>query len=68
MRVDVYQIIKNYINLVERLDDKVAKDNFPALDDDTLADAIAEYLGDKYSLNLFHETYDEVAKTFKIFG
>ena len=66
--MQVYQIIKNYINLVERLDDKVAKDKFPALDDDTLADAIAEHLGDKYSLNLFHETYDEVAKTFTIFG
>jgi len=71
MSVRVFEVIKFYIAHVERLDDTSAKAMFPELDDDNLADSIADYFKSKeilYTLERWREVYAEVQKHFKIYG
>ena len=71
MSIRLFEVIKIYIEHVERLGDTSAKAMFPHIDDDNLSDSIAEYLqikGIEYSLEKWREVYTEVQDHFRIYG
>ena len=41
---------------------------WPALDDDSLSDIIADVLGANYSVELYQQVHQEIKKQFKIVG
>lgn len=64
----VFDVIKIYMDHVERWNGERFKTKFPEIDDDIMADSIAEYLGKNYSLDAWQSIYDQIKKHFKVFG
>ena len=57
---DFYQIIKNYIMIVDGSNHYEARDNFPILNEEILSDAISQYLGNFHYNKNFIDAYNQM--------